>query len=194
MNNRELFDLLKAWLAISLAFAIVFSGAQITSYSFLIMLAISLFTVGLGFILHELGHRTLARKYNCRAEFVADNKMLIFAILVSFFGFVFAAPGAVMINGHLTRDSYGKISLMGPLTNIILACLFLPLSFISGIFSLIGFYGFVTNIWLGVFNLIPVWNFDGKKILNWNKGIYTLVLIIGLALFALQFFPFIRTI
>lgn len=186
-----MFDLIKAWLAISLAFAILFSRGDIISQGFALMLGISLITVGLGFVLHELGHRTLARKYHCRAHFVADNKMLILAIIISFFGFVFAAPGAVMISGYLTKERYGKISLMGPLTNIILAALFLiPALLLPSPFSLIGLYGFITNIWLGVFNLIPVWNLDGKKILNWSKPVYFITLAVGIALFIVQFLPF----
>ena len=54
--------------------------------------------------------------------------MLVLAILMSFFGFIFAAPGAVVIKASYIHPSKnGKISLAGPLTNIILALLFFAL-------------------------------------------------------------------
>ena len=35
-----------------------------------------------------------------------------------------------------------------------------------GVIKLISYYGFIINTWLGLFNLIPFWMFDGKKILT----------------------------
>jgi len=46
-------------------------------------------------------------------------------LLFSLFGFIIAAPGAVFIRGMITRERNGKISLAGPMTNIVLAILFL---------------------------------------------------------------------
>src|SRR4030067_285517 len=97
MNKKEAWDLLKAWFILSLAFAIVFNQGKLLDYSIIFTFIISAITVGLGFILHELGHRTLARRYGATAEFVASNSMLMLALAMSFFGFIFAAPGAVVI-------------------------------------------------------------------------------------------------
>ena len=46
-------------------------------------------------------------------------------------------------------------------------------------------YGFKINVWLALFNMIPVWNFDGSKILKWNKYVYGIFIIICLVLFIL---------
>jgi len=166
--------LLKSWVAISFAFAVL--NTSIFSQSFLIFFVISLLTVGLGFLLHELAHKLVAQKYGCWAEFRADDRMLIFAIIgAMFFGFVFAAPGAVLIRGHVTKKKNGIISLAGPLTNIILAFVYLALIIFllpTGIISIIARYGFQINAFIALFNMLPFMNFDGAKILRWNKIVY----------------------
>lgn len=181
-STLELRDILKAWLIISLAFTFAFSGTslvdgtfgRLSSLSFLIsflkLFAISLFTAGLGFLLHELAHKVVAQRYGCMAEFRAFDQMLYLALgLAMLIGFIFAAPGAVMISGMVTRKENGYISLAGPLTNYVLAALFLALSFLLPAGNFIFSIGFSINAWLGLFNLIPFGNFDGIKILHWNK-------------------------
>ncbi len=172
-SKKEIIDLLKAWIAISIAFAIILregSALKQLSYSFLI----SIIIVGTSFLLHELAHKALAQKYRLFAEFRSFDLMLLIAIAMSFFGFILAAPGAVMIEGHVTRERNGKISAMGPLTNLALALIFFGIGLLasSGLISEIAYYGTTINTWIGVFNLIPVWNFDGAKILEWNKLVY----------------------
>ncbi|RLE38609.1 site-2 protease family protein [Candidatus Woesearchaeota archaeon] len=182
---KELKDILKAYGAISLAFAIVLTR-QFVLIPFLINLGMSALTVGVGFVFHELAHRTLARRFKCRAEFRSFDYMLVFAIIISFLGFVFAAPGAVFISGDVDKRKNGIISLSGPLTNLVLALLFfIPLFFVSKERFLFTFlsYGFIINTWLGVFNLIPVANFDGKKIFSWSKVAWTITLVFGITLF-----------
>src|SRR3989339_1814137 len=128
-SKIELRDLGKAWLFISIAFGIVLSRGVfgLTLFKSFILAA---FTVGTGFLLHELGHKIVAQRYGCYAEFRADNFMLFLAVLTSFLGLILAAPGAVMISGHISKERNGKISIAGPLVNIVLALIFLGLSFI----------------------------------------------------------------
>lgn len=194
-SRIELIDIFKAWIAISLAFAFVYGGVSLIngnisnlfSLNFIIMFGISLFTAGLGFLFHELAHKFAAQKYGCVAEFRAFDQMLYLAVGLAFFiGFIFAAPGAVMIHGMITRKENGIISLAGPLTNYILAMIFLGLLISYPSLSMIFSVGFFINLWLGLFNLLPFGNFDGKKILNWNRVIWGLM--VGFGVFMLFFY------
>ncbi len=192
-NRREIKDLAIAWIIISLAFAVLFSGVKsILSYVFLLSFIISIFTVGIGFLLHELMHKYLAQRYGLRAEFHAFYNMLFLALLFSFFGFIIAAPGAVFISGRITKEKNGKISLAGPLTNIILAFLFLlVLLFLSkGVIAMIAYYGLSINSLLALFNLLPFIPFDGGKVYVWNKGVYIIVIVLALILFLSRYFIF----
>ncbi|MFH1396380.1 MAG: metalloprotease [archaeon] len=198
-SKIELIDILKAWVVLSLAFAIVlapnflgfdislFRGgfsslSNIFTFQFLIIFGISLFTAGLGFLFHELAHKFVAQKYGCVAEFRAFDQMLYLALgLAVVIGFIFAAPGAVMIAGHITRKENGIISLAGPLTNYTLAGIFLGLLFLFPTLSKIFSIGAFINMFLGLFNMIPFGNFDGKKILYWNRYIWLAMVVLGVA-------------
>jgi len=186
-SKLELIDIFKAWIVLSLAFTFVLTGtsvlmggfaslSSIFSIGFLIIFGVSLFTGGIGFLFHELAHKFVAQKYGCAAEFRAFDQMLMLALGVAvFIGWIFAAPGAVMIVGHITRKENGVISLAGPLTNYVMAMIFFGLSLVIPLFSI----GFVINLWLGLFNMIPFGNFDGKKILHWNRYLWLAMVIFG---------------
>ena len=170
-SKKEIQDILKAWTAISVAFAIVLRDSVTNIFLSFVLAAI---TVGIGFLLHELSHKYFAQRYGYMAEFRSFDSMLFLAIIFSFFGFVFAAPGAVMIQGNLNKRKNGIVSLVGPLMNLLLALVFLLIIFVfeSGFANLLGTYGFRINTWLALFNMVPLWNFDGKKVFDWNKVVY----------------------
>ena len=184
-SEREIKDLLKAWVAISIAFAIVIIGGLRFSLDFFAIFIISGLTVGVGFLVHELAHKVTAQKYGCFAEFRSFDQMLFLAVLMSFFGFVFAAPGAVMISGPVGVRRNGKISAAGPLANLVLAFIFLSIMINFGVNTL-SKYGFLINTWLALFNMIPLGNFDGKKILVWNKKVYGIMIAIAVVFMFMQ--------
>ncbi len=177
-SEIEKIHILKAWLSLSFAFAVLNVG--LFSPSFMLYFIISMLTAGLGFLAHELSHKYTAQKLGCWAEFRADDRMLFLAILSSFFGFIFAAPGAVYIFGKASNKKTGIISLAGPLSNIVLAIAFLPLalylaSIKTAFFKILAasaFYGYRINSYIAIFNMMPIMNFDGKKIYKWNKLAY----------------------
>ncbi len=188
-SRTELIDISKAWIILSLAFALIFGGislfrgnlAELFSTQFLKLFLISLFTAGLGFLLHELAHKFVAQRYGCVAEFRAIDQMLYLALgLALVIGFLFAAPGAVMIFGMITRKENGLISFAGPITNYVLALLFFGLSFAIPTFNFVWQTGFIINLWLGLFNMIPFFNFDGKKILDWNRYVWIAMVLFGI--------------
>jgi Zn-dependent protease len=187
-SEKEIRDLLKAWVAISLAFALVLRhGIGLSFYQTFILSAV---TVGTGFLLHEMGHKITAQRYGCFAEFRSFDLMLILAVLMSFFGFVLAAPGAVMISGPVGIRRNGIISAAGPIVNLALAFLFLLTFFMIpiGLWRTIAFYGFFVNSWLALFNMIPIWNLDGAKVLRWNKKAYGAIVAAALLFLFLQNF------
>ena len=188
-SEKEIRDLLKAWIAISIAFGIATSSSLFSS-NFYSKFIIASLTVGVGFLLHEMGHKIVAQRYGCFAEFKSFDNMLILAIAMSFFGFIFAAPGAVMISGHVNKTKNGKISAAGPIVNLILALVFLVLFYVPlpKLFNDIGHYGFIINSWLALFNMIPFWLFDGYKILKWNKVVYVSIVAIAFTFMLLQNF------
>ncbi len=194
--KKELFELLKAWIALSIAFTILLTPREgiipgITA-TLIIFFAISTATAGMAFLLHELAHKIVAQRYGHSAEFKANNGMLLLAIGMSLLGFILAAPGAVYIQGMITRKENGIIAAAGPLTNIGLALIFMPVAFLgTGITGLFGVYGFLINSWLGLFNMIPTIPFDGGKIIKWNKTIFFAMAGILLGLTLLAFFSFL---
>ncbi len=197
-SDIEIKDITKAWLAISIAFGLVLGG--LTS-RFFFTFAISAVAVGLGFLLHELSHKYFAQKYGYKAEFRSFDEMLFLAIIMGFFGFVIAAPGAVMIFSRvIDKKKNGIISVAGPIMNIILAMFFFAIAILftgsfQGAVSLMNQHifeilktsffesllviGFIVNSWLALFNMIPFWLFDGRKVFSWNKAVWVIVVFIA---------------
>ncbi len=172
-EGSELVDLAKAWAAISLAFAIAMSGGR-PGADLIVGFAIAAFTVGVGFVFHELSHKFTAQRFGVKAGFESFDQMLVLAILMSFAGFIIAAPGAVMIRGHVTRRQNGIISAAGIAANLLAAAVFLGLGAVAGggILGQVAAYGVLINSWLALFNLIPFGGFDGSKIFAWNKAVW----------------------
>ncbi len=141
------------------------------------------------FIIHELGHKFLAQFYRAWAEFrVSLYGAVITAIsALPFFPFKFIAPGAVMISGNLTIGRYGKVSLVGPLTNLamgagfIIAYMMLATTIHESYPILV--VGARFNGFIAFFNLIPFMGLDGQKIFGWNKIVWLLTMAAALGLF-----------
>ncbi len=180
-SKTEIMHLLRAWFIISLAFAIAFAGFSVDP-KFLIVVLVALFTVGVGFVFHELGHKYMAQKYGCWAEFRANNFMLGLALVFSFFGFIFAAPGGVYIKGYLTKRKTAYISLIGPVINLAVGLVFGVIALLAPITQVVCIPGMMINFWLGLFNMLPFPLFDGFKVYIWNKGIYAIFLILAVVL------------
>jgi Zn-dependent protease len=197
MKAKELRDLVISALVLALAFGIALSGGFRAFQQpgiLVLVIGMAFVAVSLGFVFHELGHRLIARKFGYFAEYAMWPIGLVVALGFSLFGFVFAAPGAVMIYPRatalgaisLSREKVGLISLAGPATNIGLAIVFQTLDIVEP--ALLFTLGARINTWLALFNLIPFGPLDGAKILKWNKGIWLISIAVAGGLFAAQRF------
>ena len=183
-RQSELQQLLIAWLVLGFCFS---ANALFNSTTFLTMFAVSLLTLGFGFVGHELAHRYLARRYGCWAEFRLWGLGLLMALvfaLISGGRMIFAAPGAVYIVPRTSGFGYGiskkqngLISLSGPLANIIIAIAFFFVANSSGMLGLIASTGFRVNLWLAAFNLLPFGMLDGRKVFAWSHAIWAAITI-----------------
>ena len=179
-SSTEVRDLLVAWLALGVAFAVFFAGGGPNIATLLVvpeLLVVSLLTAGVAFLLHEVAHKVVAVHYGQIAEFRADYSMLFLAIMSALIGFIFAAPGAVHHQGYLNRSEHGRIALAGPATNLLLAAVFLPV-YLAGIglgvdlLSTLGRFGIVINLFLAAFNLVPFGPLDGKTVKQWSTPVW----------------------
>lgn len=188
-SSSEVRDIIVSMLVIAGIFAYVLSENNINLA--ISVLPITLIAVGLGFVLHELAHKFVAIHYGFWAEYKLWVEGLILAIFISFLGFVFAAPGAVYIHGeYISEEQNGKISLAGPVTNILLALIFLgltPFLAFSPYLLYIGTIGFTINSFLALFNLIPFSVLDGAKIFRWNPIIWGLTALVAFLMTFNQF-------
>lgn len=183
-SGGELRDLLLAWLALGVAFALFFAGGAegVARGAFLPLLFISMLTAGVGFLLHEIAHKVVAVRFGQRAAFKADYGMLFIAIVSAMAGFIFAAPGAVHHRGRITKRENGLIALAGPVVNLVLAVAFVPLLFAGGFLARLGLYGVGINLLLAAFNMIPFGPLDGKTVLSWSLPVFLVAFGVSVAL------------
>ena len=197
-SEREIKDLAMATIAFSVAIALVRLGGlggllEVSLGIYLpLLLKFTLFSMlalAPAFVLHELAHKFVARHYGCWAEFRADPRGLKIGLIIAFLiGFVFMAPGAVMVAGRIGRKENGIISLAGPLTNIILffvgligGGLILSIYYHQTIADLIIFWMWGNAI-LGAFNMLPFGPLDGGKVKTWSEPIFWAFLAITILL------------
>lgn len=179
MDKREITDIAISVITISLAFSIPFFQDFFTIF----------LTVGLGFVLHELGHKYIAIRYGCRAFYKMWVEGLVLALGMAFItngGFIFAAPGATYIHKPgMTMRENGIISLAGPLVNIALGFLFFYIATATP-WKDLGHLGFRVNIFLALFNLVPIGPLDGSKVFGWSRKVWGIFFGLCILLF---FFP-----
>jgi len=160
---QELKELVLAALAIALIFAWPVNFSQ----EWLIIFGRFLLFVGSAFIIHETAHKLTAQSLGALSEFRMWKQGLLFALLMKVvFKVTFIAPGATIWSKPLaTQADAGKVSIAGPISNLVLALIFIPLSFWLPVMSC----GVYVNLMLAFFNLLPFPPLDGRAIIRWNK-------------------------
>ena len=186
-TSIEIKEIVLSAIVLSVAFAIAYSdGIFNLNLSTLPTLVLFAFiAVGIGFLAHELiGHKIVAQRLGLHAEYKMWKFGLVIALLSSAIGFVFAAPGAVYVSSRVdlwgrasgvSKRKMGFVSLAGPLVNIGLAAVFFLLNLLYPIIidgvSLFSLAVFI-NVWLGIFNMLPIPPLDGSKVFAWDKRIW----------------------
>jgi Zn-dependent protease len=198
-SSREIIHLVASLVVLTIAFTYPDLSPE--------QMVIVAFGVGTGFILHELAHKFTAQRYGYVADYEASPIGLLLAIgLKIFTGIVFAAPGAVMIRGR--RSVYGQdedrnwdsiqtakqfayISVSGAVVNLLLAIIFLTVSFFITdplVLNVLSWSAFI-NVFLAGFNMIPFGPLDGAKVWRYNPLLWGLVGIPAIIMFVLIRFP-----
>lgn len=188
-SRRELGDIAVAMIVLSLAFMILYRGDSVGSYSWYLEFTygsterwILLFLTCLGlvffsFLLHEFGHKFTAQNFGMASEFRMFPLGLVITLASSMFGFLFAAPGAVMIAGNPDKRENGIISIAGPAVNIVLALIGIAGCFAFNHSAWVFVFLLLANLnaSLALFNLLPIPPLDGSKIWPWSIPLYVVV-------------------
>lgn len=182
-SRRELGDIAISMIVLAVAFTILYRDSSFMDYLDLmygdtarwgILLAVCLVFVVFSFLLHEFGHKFVAQRYGMWSEYRMYPMGLVLTLVTSIIGFLFAAPGAVYIDGPMDRQRNGKISMAGPAVNIVLAAVgiigCLAFNHTAMVFVMLMLASL--NAFLAVFNLLPVPPLDGSKVFTWNKVIW----------------------
>lgn len=198
-SRIEIRDIVISTIVLAVAFMIMFyrSGSIRNYFEYyfgesgwaVAMFGVMLLLVALSFVGHELGHKFVAQNFGCWSEYRMYPAGLALAVVMSVVGFLIAAPGAVYIKGVQNEEQNGKISIAGPLVNIVLAVIGIAGCLLCNHSALvIPFYFLMSlNGSLALFNMLPIPPLDGSKILRWNAPIYIVTLVIAALLFGSYF-------
>jgi Zn-dependent protease len=175
---------------LSVLYGSIFTKAGLIAsvLAFTIMLTLS-------FFIHELAHKIIAQKGGLWSEFRLTLWGSVLTLIFAFLPIKFISPGAVMIAGAADKKEIGKISIAGPITNIVLSILFFGTSFVSGPYTSIFLFGGFFNGYIAAFNLVPFGVLDGLKVFNWNKMVWGLAFAASAALAVigyLKFLPYLQ--
>ena len=173
-------------IGISLSFGFDSLGSANWGFVFSAIAAV----ITLSFFMHEIAHKVTAQRRGLWAEFRLTVWGAILTSLSIFLPFKIISPGAVMISGPASMDEIGKISLAGPVTNMVLSTAFLGLTFVPSFDPWVSFIfaiGAFFNGYIAVFNLIPMGILDGFKIFHWNKAVWALAFAVSVALAIMGF-------
>ncbi|MHA1199026.1 MAG: AN1-type zinc finger domain-containing protein [Candidatus Heimdallarchaeaceae archaeon] len=164
--------------------------------------AIAAILVGTAFLPHELAHKFVAIKKGQFARYILWVRGMLFTLLTLVLGIGLIVPGFVAIvpmSRQMDKRDLGLVAFAGPAINAVIGGISLIIGLLTysgyavefvGPLAMIGLFGkpniFILvaqfNGLIALFNCIPIWQLDGKKILNWNKVAFFILVAINLAI------------
>ncbi len=196
-SNEEIKDIVVSVLVVTLIFSYSYSDPKQTFELFPFYLIIVILT----FLLHELAHKSVARKFGCVSFYKMWSLGILLSLIFMLIGAKIIIPGAVVIYPftfgrwgfkriRLSAKEIGIISVSGILVNIFIALVSRPF---VGLFLIQKFDFFFAlsyiNSFLAFFNLLPVPPLDGNKVILWKPWFwFFLIAIAASLLFSLIFF------
>ena len=195
-SHKELKHIIvSAILVIGIGVSIGIYGNYFGGFSFLWtldMMTVFAVIMTASFLVHEIAHKIVAQKKGLWAEFRLTTWGALLTFVSIFLPFRLISPGAMMIAGSPSGNDIVKISLAGPVTNIILSSTLLgfALSLYPSTYSMMLFFAAYIDAFMAVFNLIPFGILDGYKIFSFNKKLWALAFIPSVVLTVLTFFFF----
>ena len=150
-------------------------GLPVSVVAFTVILTVSFFT-------HEIAHKVTAQRKGLWAEFRLTLWGAVVTLIFAFLPIKLISPGAVMIAGPAEKRDIGRVSMAGPVTNIILSAGFFGAAVIPSSLAPFFLFGAFFNAYLAAFNLIPYGVFDGLKIFRWDKTVWALMFAASAAL------------
>lgn len=188
-SNKEIQDILISVIVLSIALFFVIERYSFpSSINLFDKLIIAFLMVITAFFLHEMSHKFTAIRMGAWSEFRMWPLGVLLTLITGLIGFLFALPGAVYFASYRNPMREGKIAMAGPMTNLIIAVILLPVFLflkLSLFIHVALFFMIYINIWLAFFNLLPIPPLDGSKVFAWSRMNWGII--IGVAILLLLY-------
>jgi Zn-dependent protease len=179
-TRREFRDLAIAMLLVVLAF-LRFNqlmtpslGSSSSLWTLFFVLTSLSFGACLAFLVHELAHKFMATHLGSSAEFKLDPIGVAVTAISGLAGLPVIVPGAVNISRLETdKETMGKIALIGPLANIMMALIARALLWNDLVFL---------NVLFAFVNLLPIYILDGKKVWRWSRIVWLAAILASISI------------
>ncbi|RAP51095.1 MAG: hypothetical protein BZ136_00180 [Methanosphaera sp. rholeuAM74] len=194
-RKQELKDIIISIAFISILFSVhMYYNFKFTLNDFIVVIPIALIVFALSLFAKIYTHKLTALKFKYTVTYNKWGYGLIFSLLTFIFSVMILTPGYMDYGAYARMaddKEKGIISLSGNITNIILSIIFLLLVLILkefsiifsndayGVLLLVSIMAFKINSFIAFFNLIPFYMLDGINVINWNRKVWIVSILIS---------------